>query len=493
MQGPMGDAGNPGLPGERGPGGAPGTAVNGTPGGPAGPAGFRGPKGPKGVPGEDRTGPKGNRGPGGRAGMAGPAGRVGANGKPGIPGNRGPQGPQGAAGKPGKNGASGKNGYQGPRGERGNPGEQGSSGPQGPQGPVGFPGESTSSKGPKGRQGVQGPPGMDGKRGRPGQIGQKGPAGPQGPAGKDGEDGIPGSPGAPGRPGSRGPEGPQGPRGPRGKDGINGGKGPQGPSAAPHSFIFTRHSQEITIPACPAGTTKLWDGYSLLFTQTNERAHGQDLGSAGSCPRMFSPMPFMFCDLNEQCNVASRNDYSYWLSTSENMPMTMENIKGQDLEKYISRCSVCETESKVMAVRSQDDEIPECPANWDSLWMGYSFVMHTGAGSQGGGQSLSSPGSCLETFRNSPFIECHGRGTCNYFASTYSFWLTTVSSDQQFAKPVSETLKSGNLRSRISRCQVCRRAIDSVSGYISSPTNSFVSQNDSTASGENLYADYASL
>merc|ERR1711972_848866 len=175
---------------------------------------------------------------------------------------------------------------------------------------------------------------------------------------------IPGSPGAPGRPGSRGPEGPQGPRGPKGKDGMNGGKGPQGPAAAPHSFIFTRHSQEITIPACPAGTTKLWDGYSLLFTQTNERAHGQDLGSAGSCPRMFSPMPFMFCDLNEQCNVASRNDYSYWLSTSENMPMTMENIKGQELEKYISRCSVCEAESKVMAVHSQDEEIPECPSNW---------------------------------------------------------------------------------------------------------------------------------
>merc|ERR1712066_285651 len=352
-----------------------------------------------GVPGEDRTGAKGNRGPAGRPGLPGPRGRPGANGKPGQDGLPGEAGAPGSQGQPGMAGPAGR------VGANGKPGIPGNRGPQGPQGPVGFPGESTSSKGPKGRQGVQGPPGMDGKRGRPGQIGQKGPAGPQGPAGKDGENGIPGSPGAPGRPGSRGPEGPQGPRGPKGKDGMNGGKGPQGPSAAPHSFIFTRHSQEITIPACPAGTTKLWDGYSLLFTQTNERAHGQDLGSAGSCPRMFSSMPFMFCDLNEQCNVASRNDYSYWLSTSENMPMTMENIKGQELEKYISRCSVCETESKVMAVHSQDEQIPECPANWDSLWMGYSFVMHTGAGSQGGGQSLSSPGSCLETFRSSPFIE----------------------------------------------------------------------------------------
>jgi collagen type IV alpha len=113
--------------------------------------------------------------------------------------------------------------------------------------------------------------------------------------------------------------------------------------------------------------------------------------------------------------------------------------------------------------------------------------MHTGAGSQGGGQSLSSPGSCLETFRSSPFIECHGRGTCNYFASTYSFWLTTVNSNSQFATPVSETLKSGNLRSRISRCQVCRRVVDSVSGSITSPDSGFESAND-TGFGD--YAGY---
>merc|ERR1712053_3788 len=75
-----------------------------------------------------------------------------------------------------------------------------------------------------------------------------------------------------------------------------------------------------------------------------------------------------------------------------------------------------------------------------------------------------SAGSCLETFRSSPFIECHGRGTCNYFASTYSFWLTTVDSNMQFSKPISQTLKSGSLRTRISRCQVCRRSVERVNG-----------------------------
>jgi collagen type IV alpha len=87
------------------------------------------------------------------------------------------------------------------------------------------------------------------------------------------------------------------------------------------------------------------------------------------------------------------------------------------------------------------------------------FVLqHTAAGAQGGGQSLSSAGSCLEDFRATPFIECNGaRGTCHYFANKFSFWLTTIQTDDQFRTPVSETLKSGNLRSRVSRCQVCQK------------------------------------
>ncbi|TNN04306.1 hypothetical protein fugu_001335 [Takifugu bimaculatus] len=51
--------------------------------------------------------------------------------------------------------------------------------------------------------------------------------------------------------------------------------------------------------------------------------------------------------------------------------------------------------------------IPPCPYGWDSLWIGYSFVMHTSAGAEGSGQALASPGSCLEEFRSAPFIECH--------------------------------------------------------------------------------------
>lgn len=83
------------------------------------------------------------------------------------------------------------------------------------------------------------------------------------------------------------------------------------------------------------------------------------------------------------------------------------------------------------------------------------LCQHTGAGGSGSGQSLSSPGSCLRTFRHNPFFECHGRGTCHYFANKYSFWLATV--DKMFVAQTPETLKPGNLLSRVSRCSVCYR------------------------------------
>jgi len=201
----------------------------------------------------------------------------------------------------------------------------------------------------------------------------------------------------------------------------------------------------------------MWEGYSLLHIFGNSHAQGQDLGQPGSCLKKFSTMPYLFCNLNDVCDYASRNDYSYWLSTTEPMPMMMTPIRGPDIEKYISKCAVCETPSKVLALHSQTMNVPECPDNWEYLWQGYSFVMHTDAGSEGSGQSLSSPGSCLKDFRSRPFIECHGHGRCNYYTTAYSYWMATIEKDKMFKKPVPQTLKAGDLRSRISRCVVCMR------------------------------------
>ena len=61
------------------------------------------------------------------------------------------------------------------------------------------------------------------------------------------------------------------------------------------------------------------------------------VGLPGSCLKKFSTMPYMFCNLNQVCDYASRNDYSYWLSTTEPMPVMMTPIKGPQIEKYVSK------------------------------------------------------------------------------------------------------------------------------------------------------------
>ena len=119
-----------------------------------------------------------------------------------------------------------------------------------------------------------------------------------------------------------------------------------------------------TLPMTMIAITKCL--HPLIFHST---------GSAGSCLRRFSTMPFMFCNINNVCHVASRNDYSYWLSTPEPMPMSMAPIRGRALTPFISRCAVCEAPTHVIAVHSQSINYPDCPDGWSGLWIGYSFMM----------------------------------------------------------------------------------------------------------------------
>lgn len=189
----------------------------------------------------------------------------------------------------------------------------------------------------------------------------------------------------------------------------------------------------------------------------NARAHGQDLGAAGSCLRRFSTMPFMFCNINNACHLASRSDYSYWLSTDAEMPKDMKAIKSGEIKRFISRCAVCESASPILAVHSQSVEVPECPQGWEGMWIGYSFWMNTDAGAQGSGQPLHSPGSCLPEFSPNPYIECIGRGQCNTYSTAYSFWLSVIEPSDQFRTPEPMVLKSGDLINKVSRCQACKR------------------------------------
>ena len=76
-----------------------------------------------------------------------------------------------------------------------------------------------------------------------------------------------------------------------------------------------------------------------------------------------------------------------------------------------------------------------------------------------GGQQLSSPGSCLDTFRHNPYIECNSRGECHFFYDKFSYWIVSIGGhapDETFHPYVeSETLKEGAHFDRIGRCTVC--------------------------------------
>jgi len=65
--------------------------------------------------------------------------------------------------------------------------------------------------------------------------------------------------------------------GAKGRPGTQGTPGSSG-SHLPSGFHLVKHSQTTRIPECPAGGQKLWDGYSLLYLEGNEKSHSQDLG-----------------------------------------------------------------------------------------------------------------------------------------------------------------------------------------------------------------------
>lgn len=88
--------------------------------------------------------------------------------------------------------------------------------------------------------------------------------------------------------------------------------------------------------------------------------------------RVFSTLPFSSCNMGT-CSYASRNDKSYWLSTTAAIPNIP--VGGAAIADHISRCVVCEAPSSPIAVHSQMSNQPECPPSWRSLWTGYSFLM----------------------------------------------------------------------------------------------------------------------
>ncbi|XP_019622229.1 PREDICTED: collagen alpha-2(IV) chain-like [Branchiostoma belcheri] len=180
-------------------------------------------------------------------------------------------------------------------------------------------------------------------------------------------------------------------------------------------------------------------------------------GRPDSCLPRFGILPFFSCEPDDVCKYGYRDDKTYWLSTFDTFEQQPKvPAEGTDIRQYISRCAVCITTNLVLAFHSQRASvIPDCPQGWRGIWTGYSFLMHTAAG-EGGGQPLTSPGSCLDYFRSAPFIECVN-DVCDVSSNQLSFWLIGIPGGEreQFNEPRRVVGKLDVLRQRISRCRVC--------------------------------------
>lgn len=305
---------------------------------------------------------------------------------------------------------------------------------------------------------------MKGFPGQRGENGFEGSLGEIGNYGKDGNRGLKGMIGESGSRGERGLDGHDGKRGHEGGQGIDGDEGDK--YTIPNNsiwpgYLYAIHNQSTSIPMCPPGMSKISEGYSLIFLEGNRFAYGQDLGEPGSCLTVFAPMPFLFCGLDNTCSYAVSNDFSYWLSTGAPMKKDMEALKGRELDMHISRCAICQSQTQLMAIHSFSTDPPECPYDWSAKWFGYSFVQVSGHGGLGDNQALHSPGSCLPKLHTNVMIQCHGRGTCNYFPNDFSYWLAVPDGDNFFAKPNSKTYKAGDYQRKISRCVVCAKRVSS--------------------------------
>ncbi|CAB1348416.1 unnamed protein product [Coregonus sp. 'balchen'] len=91
--------------------------------------------------------------------------------------------------------------------------------------------------------------------------------------------------------------------------------GPSGDAGSPgltttfnSGFLFVMHSQSDTLPSCPADTTQLWT-VCCTWRAKRKPTHWTSVRQAGSCMRLFSTMPYSYCNMG-MCDYASRNDKS---------------------------------------------------------------------------------------------------------------------------------------------------------------------------------------
>ena len=167
------------------------------------------------------------------------------------------------------------------------------------------------------------------------------------------------------------------------------------------SNVIAIHSQSAEVPFCPIGWRSLWIGFSFVMVTQLSR----------HCRHYCSITPPWPChsptDLSTHTYTHISSSFSVLLSTFWSFPFFSDFLFTPLPPHPLSLSSL--------------SLLPLSPLS-----------QQTGVGAEGSGQPLVSPGSCLEQFRQVPFIECHGHGTCNYYPDSYSYWLATLNPRHMF-------------------------------------------------------------
>jgi len=229
--------------------------------------------------------------------------------------------------------------------------------------------------------------------------------------------------------------------------------------------------------------TELWKGYSFMFIDVTQTVTAQALSLPGSCWREFYTNPVMVCQ-SASC-ISNKAEFNFWLpvtipdneKVTDFYPQTRtwtERGSNQEILDKVSRCSVCISDRKLLAVHSFSAQKPVgqvralAKHGWKTLYEGYSYLFAGGV-KEGAGPALQAHASCMKHFTPISVVQTNGqevRWLSQNFASIwivdYQRWLVDhVTDDKDIEWEVNEPV--GRIRFRdqaLGKCAVLQRTVN---------------------------------
>jgi len=243
------------------------------------------------------------------------------------------------------------------------------------------------------------------------------------------------------------------------------------------------------------GMTELWKGYSFMFIDVTQTVTAQALSLPGSCWREFYTNPVMVCQ-SASC-VSNKAEFNFWLpvsipdtdEVSNFYPQTRtwnEGGNNQEILDKVSRCKVCVSDYKLLAVHSFSADKPtnQIRALEQHGWEhrpemdGYSFLFAGGV-KEGAGPSLQAHGSCMRKFTPVSVVQTNGqevRWLSQNFASIwvtdYQKYLVDHSTDD---RDIEWKVNAPDSRIRfreevLGKCAIMKRNINRKMRYVADPS-----------------------